>query len=585
MRKYIISIAAMLLSVSALAGVVTKTQAENVAKNVLGASSVQYVWNGLGDLKYGDVNPAFYVFNSSDGWAVIAADDCAVPVLMHGEGTFELDKVPANMLSLLGDVENNIFTARNQKLAQAPEIKQAWSEYSVVTKSDPTPTPPLQVLLETASWNQGSPYNNLCPMDGGNRSITGCVATAMSILMRYYEWPEKGKGQIPGYSTASKAIAVGAIDIDGFEYDWDNMPLVYSGSSSEAEKNAVARLMAHAGAMVQMDYSASSSGASSSDIVPAMVKYMSYSSSACELYRSEYTNGEWFRMIKAEIDSSHPVIYGGENVYTNSGHQFICDGYNANNEVHINWGWGGYQNAWFAVCYLGEVEGEGPAVYSRSDSAIFGLVPDNGSGSDPLVPTLVVCNAYSGGITLTSGTIAKGNNFTINLSSIWNIGGEEYSGLVKPALMDKAGNIKEFISSSAYNLTIPVKSLYRGLSYNCTITEDIDFGDYISILCSYGDDKWVPVRAYWADTAEPVTQLHVIDVTVMDIPSTFAVGQLCYPDLIFGQKKAASVNWYVDGNLLSADHVKMTSGTHTFKAVIKYTDDSTETIVKQVTAE
>lgn len=50
-----------------------------------------------------------------------------------------------------------------------------------------------EVLLKTALWNQNAPYNNLCPKISGSSTPTGCVATALAIVMKYNRWPDPGK--------------------------------------------------------------------------------------------------------------------------------------------------------------------------------------------------------------------------------------------------------------------------------------------------------------------------------------------------------------------------------------------------------
>ncbi|WP_423811924.1 C10 family peptidase, partial [Pseudomonas aeruginosa] len=48
----------------------------------------------------------------------------------------------------------------------------------------------------TTHWDQGSNYNELCPWDASvrQRSVTGCVATTMAQIMRYWSYPARGTG-------------------------------------------------------------------------------------------------------------------------------------------------------------------------------------------------------------------------------------------------------------------------------------------------------------------------------------------------------------------------------------------------------
>lgn len=579
MKKLVLSLTALLLNVCAFAGVVSRSQAEIVARKVLGSSSVDCVWNGLGDMKYGSVPPAFYVFNGEGGWTIISADDCATPVLMHGDGLFNPDDIPDNMRSLLKEIEYNIFAARNQGLPQSPEIRLAWENHSAVTKAGYAV--PAEVLLETASWDQGSPYSDKCPtvkVQGRNYScVTGCVATAMAIVMRYFRWPEVGRGTIPGY-TASNGVRVSEININGFKYEWDNMPLVYTSSATAAQKTAVASLMAHAGAMVKMEYSPNGSGALSSNIIPAMVKYMAYSASAHELYRFGYTNQTWFNMLKAELDAGRPVIYGGGDMFSEAGHQFVCDGYNSNSEIHINWGWSGYLNSWYSVCYLGPTDQETDGgVYSNSDSALFGLVPDK-SGSEPEKP---VSDFYIyEDIAFEQESVAKSESFIIS-AGIAYIGSDVFSGQISALLVDKDGNVKDVLSDETDDQVNDLEGGYAySFTFNCVTDKDFVLGDHISIGYKNPDNSWYIFPKYDSGILDA---LALFDVTMIDSPSTFTVGQVFYPGLIPGMKPIAEEAWYLDNNQINTETIKMTTaGKHVIKVVVTYADGSTETIVKQV---
>ena len=63
-----------------------------------------------------------------------------------------------------------------------------------------------RILLPTAAWSQESPFNDSIP--GGR--LVGCVGTAMSIIMKYHEFPARGTGS---YNGVNYDVA----------YDWANM--------------------------------------------------------------------------------------------------------------------------------------------------------------------------------------------------------------------------------------------------------------------------------------------------------------------------------------------------------------------------
>lgn len=537
------------------------------------------------------VAPAYYVFNNPNGgWVIIAGDDCCEPVLGFAQaGKFSSENLPSNFKSWMNGISKNVGKVRSAGLAPKTEIKTKWASVGA-TKATAS-----QTVLQTASWGQGSPYYNNCPTYKSSKCATGCVATAMAIVLRYNQYPTSGTGTIPAYTTETNEISVAAITL-GTNYDWANMPLVYGSSATTAQKTAVATLMQHCGAMVQMDYDPEGSGAYSEDIIPALAKYMGYSKGAMELYRYNYSNADWFRMIKAEIDANRPMIYGGSDATDleyGGGHQFVLDGYNSDNMVHVNWGWDGEINGWYAVNYLGDSTN---GVYSYTDSGIFGLKPENGATSQ--MPEIAL-EAYDTmkGISLAGGTIAKGSTFTIDLGDICNYDyNNAYSGSIKVGLYDKDGKLKEYVSSeqtvsldkaeaSWYSIE-PAYTDIQGLS--CKITETIALGDYLMAVYKGSDGSWLPLGGYSSDEATTnydsqyeyytLYKLGVFDLAYLNVPQTVTSGQVIYFDLVGSHKLPSTIVWYWDGNKNTNRFVKATSGKHTLKAVVTYSDSSTETV-------
>lgn len=576
MKKILLSVISLCLGILSYAEVVTLQEARKFAGNYFSSSSVDFVWNGKDpDARETPENPAFYVFNGPEGWAVIAGDDCATPVLMHGDGKFDPDNMPDNMRGLLDDIAYNILDARKRHYTAPAEVALQWK--NVVTKASSTSTAEKTVLLETAKWNQNSPFNKFVPAYEGNQCYAGCVATAMAIVIRYNEWPKVGKGVIPGYVSDyhSQKTQVAEHDIEGMEFDYSKMPLTYSARTWKTENvDAVAHLIEICGAMVKMGYSTVGSGAVSANIPPALVKYMSYASTASEIAHRNFDNAGWFQLLKREIDYDHPVIYGGSDTGGAGGHQFVCDGYNSNNEIHINWGWGGSSNAWYAVNYLG---GNMDYVFSRSDVAIVGLVPDLGDDTvnDPLLIQI-------GATSLVSGTIGTGESFKVSFSRVANLGEVKYTKLIRPALVGMDGAVKEFIGSG-YPLDLD-NGYSKTITFQCRITGPVAVGDRIALFYDKSDDEWVPV-----DMKNVVSgPLGVYDIPFIDVASEVKKGYIFYPRIVFGLKRpsdSAGVSWTVNGEPLPNDSFTFSSkGNYTIKAVVTNSDGSTDTLVKTVVA-
>lgn len=580
MRKVLTIVALWLSSISSFAGVVNRSDAEKVARAFLGSSKVEYTWNGMDDgAKYGTVRPAFYLFNGDGRWAIISADDIAVPVLMHGDGYLDEDNMPENMRMYLEGMVGNILQASAQGFEQSDDVKEMWANATMPVKASSAMT---SKLLETAKWGQGDPYNILCPTAEGERCLTGCVATAMAIVLQYHGshgYSIKGKGVIPAYKSRS-GLSISDIDIDGYVYDWDSMPLTNgadSGNSwSDAQKAEVAALMAHCGAMVKMNYGVNGSGAYSKDVAPALIEHMSYSKYARELFRSSYSDREWLDRLKAEIDNGNPVIYGGVDKAHDEGHQFVCDGYNSNGEVRFNWGWNGAgNNTWCAVNYMGVQYTSGDrSIFNYNDSAIFGLYPDPEGTSSPSFWELYYMNE---GLSLKSGKIGTDETFEIQ-ASIGNYSTIDYPGTIGLLLLDKSGAVKSVLDSGE----LTIEAMKGGtITFECSYSGTFNVGDHVKAGYLDPSNNW---QTFDISPSYPtaVTSIGAYDITLIDVPSGLSDGQRYYMELIYGQKPVSSVTWYYDGVERTISSVKVTSGQHTIKAEVTYKDGSTETLVKKI---
>ena len=301
-------------------------------RSTAASPQLQLVWDGEdANTRSAGNLPAFYVFNSTDqkGFVIIAGDDVVMPVLGYSfTNSFVVDGMPSNLKSWMNGLKEQINEARETGLNTSDVVYEAWSGVSDMTTGD------VVKQYQTAEWDQESPYNTLCPKIEGTQTVTGCVATAISILMRYHQWPNAGTGTLPAYSY--EALVSGAKIHQnvsgrtlGHTYAWNDMPLQYDRNSSEISKNEVATLMYDCGVMAQSQFniaSAGGTGASTLTAVHGLAEYMNYNKSMLCLRREWYSDAEWIQMLENEIMTVGPVLYGGATL-SNEGHQFILDGY------------------------------------------------------------------------------------------------------------------------------------------------------------------------------------------------------------------------------------------------------------------
>ena len=312
---------------------------------------------------------AFYIFNTTKGFVIVSADDCETPIVGYShEGCFDPNDIPVQMADYLQDfVERIQYGIENQIVTDDITAKQ-WDLIKATGRLNDNKNAKTVEPLITAKWHQGCLYNSLCPTIENTpcgHAEVGCVAVAMGQVMHYWKFPKTGADS---HSYFNAGLTLSA-DFGNTEYDWDHIPDSLTETSSDAEIEAVATLLYHCGVSVEMSYSNNGSGASSNDIPYALTSYFKYSK---DLHREKKDddNAVWLARLKDCLDLLRPIIYIG---YNTSGHAFICDGYDDNDLLHFNWGWGGSGDGYFALGNLNPIGHN----YNNSNAAIFDIMPNN----------------------------------------------------------------------------------------------------------------------------------------------------------------------------------------------------------------
>lgn len=196
--------------------------------------------------------------------------------------------------------------------------------------------PNVEPMLKT-KWRQGTPYNNLCPKG----CPSGCVATAMSQVMNYHQFPSSGLGSF-SYSSRSRGFRC-SYDFENATFYWDRLknsyPISTLGNISGAEE--IAQITYACGVSVGMDYDNDGSGAYMSDVPYALIHFFGYNDNVSYRDRTCYNASEWYDMLCKELQEGRPVLYGGVDS-KNGGHAFIIEGCSSKTKrFFVNWGWGG----------------------------------------------------------------------------------------------------------------------------------------------------------------------------------------------------------------------------------------------------
>lgn len=414
----------------------------------------------------------YYVFDKGgdNGFVIVSADDRAKTILGYSDsGHFDFSALPANMKEWLAGYEAEISNLPDTVI---PTV--SFSE-AVVSKLKAEKTAAfltsVSPLLGNIKWNQGAPYNNLCPIIDsikGTRAVTGCVATGMAQVMRYHKWPVQGVGS-NSYTTSTLKIPL-SLDFSKTTFDWDNMSETYSSTSTAVQNNAVATLMYNCGVGVNMNYN-TSSGASTPNMAIALKTNFGYDANLQHYSRNYYNRPEWINLLKTELNASRPILYRGNT--NDSGHLFVCDGYDTNDLFHFNWGWGGTSNGYFQVSALDPSEqGIGSSVggYNGYQAIVAGVQKPNAAS----IPVYLIYTNKA--LTTTTDSVARAASFTITANQTYNLGVNTFSGYIGIALYNSAG----FVQVLSYSTVSALNANYgwNVLNRTTTLPSTIANGNY-----------------------------------------------------------------------------------------------------------
>jgi len=434
----------------------------------------------------------YYIYNVGDnqGFVIVSGDDRTKPILGYSdEGRFASDNMPAHIKEFMDNYKNQVKAIIQQNNANS---------YNKIVNAVNAVAP----LINT-KWGQDAPYNkSIKTMYGGKTTIapTGCVATAMAQVMKYYNWPKSGAG--------SYLYAYPAGVNDGYQanfaqttYDWANMLNEYNIAKDTAAINitAVSTLMFHAGVSVNMKYEASVSNSNVYKSCSALMSYFKYDKTIQHIVHANISDTEWQKLILDEINAGRPVILGG---YSNDGgHAYIGDGYDNNQLIHINWGWDGYMNGYFETSSLDGVSSN--IMFNKYQDMVIGIRKPK-QISDYTLNYNYDYKAVSNGF---NTPVAKNDIVKFSYST-WEGSGNAYSGLTGLGIFKNDSLLMVIDSSKLINV-------YPSLTFQ--INNKIPKGNYqlIPVYKSNKDSFW-SVCCYVESTSSMVENIE-LEVSDNDI--------------------------------------------------------------------
>lgn len=529
-RKFFIAVLLMALSFT---GVWAEERSEREAR-MLAMRFVSGLFNGQYDdtgLTYQGQICGLYVFSLGEqgGFIIVSNDDRTLPILGFSEnGILDMENMSDEQRAWLQGYADEIVWLQQHNYGEAPSDTFPQIPFGTLrqTRGGSHAKETIEPLV-TASWNQRSPYNDLCPEYApGKKAVTGCVATAMAQVMNYHKWPVAETISIPGYRDG---YGIDHLPLEATTFDWGNMLDSYNGSETAEQNTAVAELMLYCGFSVEMNYGPSS-GSYIIKVAPALKNYFDYNNTATYISRSSYSNDKWEDIIYHELASKRPVLYGGQS--TGGGHAFVCDGYRheyATDYFHINWGWGGKSDEYYVLSVLDPYSGQGIGGSSSNGGFYFGQEAvigiqkstDDGTIAD-ITPAKIDLAANS--MTLSNDTIILGETETITLNvtnnSTDDFDGDIYIGISGSLLV---GSHFAIPSGQTQDCVFTYKPTMTG-AYDLIFYEPLDNGYYGSkggVLATMTVVTEIPETP--ETPIEPTPSPAPVNLTVSDITSTSAL--------------------------------------------------------------
>ena len=388
MRKILLCAAVLFAAIQLSAAPVdmrtAQYKAQSFANQMLYGGKLRAPITGQMTLAHAEMNSkmtdlaVYYIFNTNNGFVIVSGDDRAEEILGYGDRPLDINNIPCNMKAWLGTYKEQI------------EYLQAHKNLQVETPSMMAPslrTASVEPLL-TAMWDQESPYWNQCKFNN-TQCLTGCPATSASMVLYYWKYPDFPTPEVPGYRFSmsqgwSSSTTVNVAALPPVTFDWDNMRDRYTSGYTTAEANAVATLMRYVGQAEHMEYGSDGSGidADSVMLIVNMFKLFGYDEETVRMVKKTssysggqtlYTDAEWAAIMQEELSEGRPIVFcavsGG---WFGGGHAFNVDGYDSTtNKYHINWGWSGDYNNYFAI----NAFNGGGSTYNQYQQMVIGVQP------------------------------------------------------------------------------------------------------------------------------------------------------------------------------------------------------------------
>jgi len=334
-----------------------------------------------------------YIFNlKPEGFIAVSSDNNVYPVIAYSfKNKLYAEDREDNLIykMIKEDIPQRIeYYAISRE--EAVQNQQTWRNFlnNEIGSRDFLQYPPAGSTstdgwVET-QWNQTGVYNDFCPLDNsGDRSVVGCVATAMAMIIDFHGYA----GNV-SFSNADDyhSGSGGHIDNDHEERDFPSFPelntyledlIAHYENDEMLTPNDLSALNFACGISVEMWYSSGGSGAYTSNVAQALLNKFDFDTATW----IENENQSFYNQLANEMMNMRPAEISIYTAGWNNGHAIIVDGYNTDDYYHLNYGWGtSNSTCWYLL----------PEGMPSNYSIIGGAVMNIEGGSVPITTQGVV---------------------------------------------------------------------------------------------------------------------------------------------------------------------------------------------------
>ncbi len=395
-----------------------------------------------------------YIISANDRVGAILAvlDDAYIPT--------DIDSLEIGFRDWIHEKRDIIQFSIDNNIKATPQITSEWNQVSTTKLSSSRASDYGPNL--TTTWDQWGWYSRYCPYDSANNAISlnGCNSVTLGQMIKFLGFPINPTGKIDLNCYVNGRYERFTINFDTVTFKYSEMP----NAVNSTNYYETAKMLAYIAKAIQSDFAAYGTGGyvfgtSYPSDHKLLITNLGFDATYMkEMQKANYTDSLWLDMLTVYISTDGVLQYVGYDDNGYGGHTWVCDGIKTINGVrmpHMNWGWGGQYNGYYAVGALNA----GGYKFNSQTGALVGFRPKGGVTPPPTCSSPTVTS-------IIADTIP---NETIKWNSV--------SGATNYLFQYKKTSDPSFIDSLTTNNFITLKKLPFATNYSYQITTKCPLGN------------------------------------------------------------------------------------------------------------